>query len=224
MSVGPGAIADDNTKNTDGLQRRIDGLGYNINLADGVANARVSIGKRNRLKTTTYGFFTVDVHKPVPLITIEKLASWSARYGFICVSHKPFTGALFGAMKGHKRNVSITLGKPAKRAILFWKAIMCAIALNGRAFARPLASFLPRQEEFVIRFDASLSGVGILLGPPKADELDSTRQLEPRWVGGVAVSLLDLGFGEDSSFQNAAEFIGATLSLFSSYGGRVLWA
>ena len=211
--LGPDAIADDKTESTDRVQRRIDALGYTIDLADGVTNARVSISKRNRLKTA-YGFFTVDVHNPVPFTTIEKLASWSARYGFICMYLKPFTGALFGAMKGRKRNASITLGKPAKRAIIFWRAILCAIALDERAFARPLASFLPRPEEFVIRFDASLSGVGILLGLPVVDELDPTRQLEPRWVGGVAVSLLDLGFGEDSSFQNTAEFIGATLSLF----------
>jgi hypothetical protein len=51
--------------------------------------------------------------------------------------------------------------------------------------------------------------VGILVGIPSEEGIDQ----EPRWVGGIAVSLLELGFGEDSSNQNCAEFIGATLSL-----------
>ena len=92
--------------------------------------------------------------------------------------------------------------------MLLWRAILCAIAVDEDTFARPLRSFAPRAVEFVIRFDDSLSGVGILLGIPSEEGIDQ----EPRWVGGIAVSLLGLGFGEDSSNQNCAEFIGATLA------------
>ena len=66
----------------------------------------------------------------------------------------------------------------------------------------------------MLRFDASLSDVGIILGIAAGNEDDTCMQQEPRWVGGVAVSLLELEFGEDSSFQNSSEFIAATLSLF----------
>jgi hypothetical protein len=113
-------------------------------------------------------------------------------------------------MKGRRRNASLKLGVPARRAVLLWRAILCAIAIDENAFARPLRSFATHSTaEFVIRFDASLSGVGILLGIPcKGDG-----EQEPQWVGGIAVSLLGLGFGSDSSNQNCAEFIGATLSL-----------
>ena len=206
--LGPKAIAEDKTERTTADQRRLDVLGYTIDLSDGLDGARVTISKRNRLKAA-YGFFSVDFDKPVPFGTMEKLASWSARYGFICVLLKPFTQALFGTMRGRRRNASITLGVPAKRAVLLWRAILCAIAVDEDTFARPLRSFAPRAVELVIRFDASLSGVGILVGIPSQEGIDQ----EPQWVGGIAVSLLELGFGEDSSNQNCAEFIGATLSL-----------
>jgi hypothetical protein len=206
--LGPKAIAEDKTERTDREQRRLDILGYTIDLSSGLDSARVTISERNRLKAA-YGFFSVDFSRPVPYGTMEKLASWSARYCFICVMLKPFNQALFGTMTGRRRNASLTLGVPARRAVLLWRAILCAIAVDEDTFARPLRSFAPRTTEFVIRFDASLSGVGILLGIPLGGDNDQ----EPRWVGGIAVSLLELGFGEDSSNQNCAEFIGATLSL-----------
>ena len=110
---------------------------------------------------------------------------------------------------GRRRNASLKLGVPAKRAILLWRAILCAIAVDEDTFARPLRSFAARTVEWVIRFDASLTGVGILLGIPAEGGSDQG----PQWVGGMSVSLLGLGFGTDSSNQNCSEFIGATLSL-----------
>ena len=206
--LGPKAIAEDKTESTSELQRRLDVLGYTIDLSDGLDNARVTISERNRLKAA-YGFFSVDFSKPVPFGTMEKLASWSARYCFICVMLKPFTQVLFGTMEGRRRNASLRLGVPAKRAILLWRALLCAIAVDEDSFARPLRSFAARTEEYVIRFDASLSGVGILLGIPARDSSEQ----EPQWVGGISVSLLGMEFGTDSSNQNCLEFIGATLSL-----------
>ena len=206
--LGPTAIADDKTERTNAAQRRMDALGYTINLGDGLESARVTISRRNRLKAA-YGFFAVSFDTAVPYSTMEKLSSWSARYAFLCPFMKPFTSALFGTMKNRKRTASLILGLPARRAIQFWRSILCAIALNEDSFARPLRSFAPRRPEFVIRFDASLSGVGVLVGIAEKES-----DQEPLWVGGVAVSLLELEFGEDSSFQNCAEFIGATLSLF----------
>jgi len=86
--LGPDAIAEDKTERTSELQRRLDVLGYTIDLSDGLDNARVTISERNRLKAA-YGFFSVDFSRPVPYSTMEKLASWSARYCFICEMLKP---------------------------------------------------------------------------------------------------------------------------------------
>ena len=76
--LGPDAIAEDKTERTSESQRRLDVLGYTIDLSDGLDNARVTISERNQLKAA-YGFFSVDFSKPVPYSTMEKLASWSAR-------------------------------------------------------------------------------------------------------------------------------------------------
>ena len=54
--LGPKAIAADKTESTSELQRRLDVLGYTIDLSDGLDNASVTISERNRLKAA-YGFF-----------------------------------------------------------------------------------------------------------------------------------------------------------------------
>ena len=62
--LGPKAISEDKTERTTAEQRRLDVLGYTIDLSDGLDEARVTISKRNRLKAA-YGFFSVDISKPV---------------------------------------------------------------------------------------------------------------------------------------------------------------
>ena len=62
--LGPKAISEDKTERTTAEQRRLDVLGYTIDLSDGLDGARVTISKRNRLKAA-YGFFSVDISKPV---------------------------------------------------------------------------------------------------------------------------------------------------------------
>jgi hypothetical protein len=57
-----------------------------------------------------------------------------------------------------------------------------------------------------VEFDASLTGIGIIWYMRDADGAE-------RMVGGSAVTLLPFDFGEDSSYQNLAEFMAATLGL-----------
>jgi hypothetical protein len=67
-------------------------------------------------------------------------------------------------------------------------------------------SFLPRFRGLVVEMDASLSGVGLLL----YERVATGREVV---VGAAALSLEDFGCGDDSAWQYAAEFIGATMGL-----------
>jgi hypothetical protein len=68
--LGPDAIAHEKTEHTSPSQRSIDVIGYRLDLDAQV----VTLTDRNFLRTI-YAFFSVDTSKPVPVPTIERLAS-----------------------------------------------------------------------------------------------------------------------------------------------------
>ena len=61
-----------------------------------------------------------------------------------------------------------------------------------------MESFQPERLEYIVEFDASLSGTGILWFKRLSDGTEVS-------LGGSAVDLRGFEFGADSSFQNTAE-------------------
>jgi hypothetical protein len=80
------------------------------------------------------------------------------------------------------------------------------VSFNEQRYTRRLWSFLPEELRYVVEFDASLSGAGILWYERMADGAEVV-------MGGSAIDLRGLGFGSDSSFQNTAEYIGCILGM-----------
>ena len=174
-------------------------IGYLVDLRLQV----VSITKKNFYRTL-YGFFTVNIDAMVPVRTLEKLASWASRYVTICRWLTPFTGPLYKAYAGLRRNVSVALTDEAKTSIRLWRAALCALNLEPAKFARPLHTFRTTPYKVVLEFDSSLKGVGVLVFvKPASEELI---------VGGCCVSLdcLELTM---SDYQNMCEFIGIVVGL-----------
>lgn len=202
---GEGAVAEHKTEHG----RRLDAIGYTIDLND----LRVTISRKNFLKTL-YGYFSVDIEKPVPRRTLEKLASWGSRYSFICRFMKPFNRALYSALprpaqraSGHyNQHASTTLPVPARRAIRLWRAMLCCLHLDETRFSRSFDQFRGKHADMVCEFDSSLAGSGLLFYRVNPDGSETV-------VGGAAISLTSLGFAEDSSFQNMAEFIAVVITL-----------
>ena len=80
------------------------------------------------------------------------------------------------------------------------------VSFNEKQYSRRIQSFRPGQLRYIIEFDASLTGAGILW----YERLDDGTEVT---IGGSAVDLRSFEFGSDSSFQNTAEYIGCTLGL-----------
>ena len=199
--LGEKAVSDKKTE----WGQRLDVIGYTIDLI----NLIVTISRKNFLRAL-YGFYTVDIDNKVPVKTLERLASWASRYSAICRPLKPFTSALYSAFWWMgpllNRRASLELPPRARISVRLWRTMLVALHLDEKTFARSFDSFrLHPMSEIIGEFDCSLEGAGILIyrrTPTSGDE---------QLVGGGAVSLLPLGFGVDSSFQNTAEFIGAIL-------------
>ena len=80
------------------------------------------------------------------------------------------------------------------------------VSFDEQKYSRRMRSFPPEELKYVIEFDASLSGAGILW----YGRMGNGTELA---IGGSAVDLRLLEFGADSSFQNTAEYIGCILGL-----------
>ena len=193
--LGPAAVADDKTESG----TRVEVIGYIIDLA----TQRVSISRKNFLNTV-YGFLTTDLEAPMTIRVAQRLASWSSRYGKICRAMRPFCGALHRLTAGRTSPLAtFPVTEEAKTAIRLWRSMLFLVRYDENRFTRPLASFSTEPANFIIEFDASLKGAGVLWF--------ERRHGAEVCMGGSAIDLRFLDFGEDSSFQNLCEFMGAIL-------------
>lgn len=200
--LGPTAVADHKTQHG----RRLDTIGYTPDLC----KQRLTISRKNFMNTL-YGFFSVDLDRKVQVGTVERLASWGSRYALICRHMTVFNRAIYSVIYRRnprdalRRNVAVELTPAARLAIRLWRATLCALHLDESRFARSFASFRRGAiAEITGEFDSSLEGSGNLIYRRHPDGTETR-------VGGARVSFSGLEFGEDSSHQNTAEFIGVIL-------------
>lgn len=202
--LGSDAVAHDKTEFTSGELRSIDVIGYSLNVELRV----VTLTRRNFLRTL-YAFFSVRDDLPLPVPTIERLASLASRYSLICRELRPFTRALYRCTVGiRNRRVSVPLTPQARLAVGLWRALLCVTALDPLRFARPFATFVSTPARFIVEFDASLHGLGFVISKRVTGAADTTVCL-----GAGSVSLAAMEFGQDASYQNTAEFMAVVISL-----------
>ena len=204
--LGTGTIADNKTESG----RRITVIGYEVDLD----LMLVAIAVKNVHKAV-HGFLTVDTDSNVPVRVLEKLASWASRYGGICTEMLPITKQLYFEYSGLDHNKSKALTTEGQRAVRVLRLLIMLTALDESRFARPIRSFRPGSAKFVIEFDGSLTGAGILwhkVGDDGSEEL----------LGGAAIGIKDCGLltasvKHNSRNQNTAEFITLTLGIRGLY-------
>ena len=208
--LGPDAVADDKSESAS----RLDVIGYTIDLT----KERVLIARKNFL-TALYGFMSTDVTRRINLRQAQRLASWGTRYGKICRVMRPFCSALNRVTWGRTDpHALFFLSSEAVIAIQCWRAMLCLVRYRETEFTRTIESFAPTTPVIVAEFDASLKGAGLIwFARGGGTEVA---------LGVCAVDLSFLEFGDDSSYQNLAEFIGAIIAvagqILLGFSGRSL--
>jgi hypothetical protein len=200
--MGVGSVADPKTEFTTPEEPKIVVLGYAL----AMDTQLLTVSNRNFHKAI-YAFFSVNIDNKVPVPTMEKLASYAQRYSLICTILRPFTSALYASYAGRQRHVSVKLENGAQWAVRLWRTMLCCTALREDIFARTFESFRPRAAEYIIQFDASLNGVGIVIY--KVDGTDG-KEIP---VGAGSVVFPWWHNQKDSSYQNTCEFTGALIGL-----------
>ena len=105
---------------TDNNNRRMDVIGHTLDLGKQI----VTLSHCNYLKTL-YLFFSVDTAAPVPVKSMERIASLASRYSGICREMKPFTKALYSSYAGlRNKSTSVRLKDDAVHSIEMWRAML----------------------------------------------------------------------------------------------------
>ena len=87
-----------------------------------------------------------------------------------------------------------------------WRVTLALVELNEAQFTRSLDSFRQQNVEYIVEFDASLTGVGALW-------YQRNKSNDEISLGAATTDITWLNFGIDSSFQNVAEYIGGLIGL-----------
>lgn len=211
--LGPDAIAADKSE----VGRRLNVLGYVVDLN----SQRVGISQRNLFKFAHH-LFTVDLDARVSVTKLQQLASLSSRYASVLPCMKPFASALYGNFAGVRNVKALQVWHPAAIvAVQLWKVVLVHLHFNEDTFARPFTSFRRQHPSYVLTFDASLTGCGFVLREfVGATTTDDGRSIIHDTGAVVSVGKLmfatlptPLLFGNDSKYQNTAEFIAVVFAI-----------
>jgi hypothetical protein len=196
--LGPDSI--EHKKSESG--QRLSIIGYEIDLSTRI----VTVARKNVLKAL-YGFFCTDVDAPITVKVLQKLASYASRYGEICRYMKPFVRALYAAYTGRRTKEAFAVTPTARISILVFRVLLSLTTVLETRFSRDLSSFRVHPPTWVVEFDASLAGIGLLWYHRSNSESPEVL------LGCFSLDIENLGFGTDASYQNTAEFIAATLGI-----------
>jgi hypothetical protein len=173
--------------------RCLDWLGWRVDLCQ----RSVGIKERNFMRAL-YSFFTVNEDSKIKVKTLQRLASYAARYSTVMRQMRPLTAAIYSQFHGMRDlEAAKYIDSYGKLAIRIWRAWLCLLELRGPAYERQFETFIDREPTVEIRFDASLTGLGVSVW-------DVSGNCER--ILGVTSLLFPFDLHGDSRFQNTAEF------------------
>jgi hypothetical protein len=197
--MGNGAMAED--KHESGT--RLEMIGWTFDLR----TQTVTISERNHLKTV-HCFFSLKTTEKQRLRTWQGIASRASRYAAVCQHMRPYTSAFHRTVQNFNDN-TVSLRIPDSDSVfdlLIWRSFLCLLAFQEETFARPLLSFRPVVARIKIEYDASLTGLGILISQ-RNNEQDAWTLLYHSSM------LFPFNVQKDSSYQNTCEFLAVAAAL-----------
>lgn len=198
MLLGDGSVADN--KSVHGLA--LTWIGWEVELRETYV---LGIGKALLLKAL-YVFYSAD-STATSRRELEKLASYAARFSLIYTFLKPFVGALYAEYGHRDRHVTFPMSKACVMAVETWRYFLIEAQLRPTVFSRSLTSFASKHIAATIVWDASLYGIGAVLFAGDGVSGSVLRVLK------VPLSAESFPFGQDSQYQNLAEYLGVTLGI-----------
>jgi hypothetical protein len=191
--MGKDSVAENKWENG----RRIDFVGWDFNLDTRL----VTLSKKNHYKAI-YSYFK----EAQTLQTMQELASRATRYSTVCRYMRPYTAAFYAMTTGFRsESARHKLSAEAVMDVQMWKAFLCLLAFDEQNYARPIESFRAHPSRFRIEYDASLTGLGLVL----------SERCDQDWAIIQYVGMIfPFDVKKDSSYQNTCGYLAIVAGVF----------
>ena len=197
LLLGQGSVAEDKTESG----RRLVWIGWLVDLD----SDSLSVAEPLLLKAI-HAFSCANIDA-MSRNDLERLASLGARFTLVFPQLRQATAAIYNEYRGLENNITKRISARCRSALGIWRLFLCRAIAQPQLFHRPLSQFRNVSNFLVVRFDASLSGIGFQF-------FWGGRQSEQPWlVGAVAIPDDVFHFNNDPSNQNFAEFMAGAYAL-----------
>jgi hypothetical protein len=182
--------------------RCLEFLGWEFNLD----TQTITLCARNMNKLV-HALFSFHPSHKISISHIQRLASLISRVSLLSRHMRPYTHTLHAITSGYTSpHVKITLSDLAQSDIMMWRAFVLLLIANPSRLSRPMESFRQQPAIYIIKYDASLTGLGVGIYEVLNNNL-------------LIYSALQLPFNvdNDSSNQNTMEFVAVVLGLLLAW-------
>jgi hypothetical protein len=196
--LGEGSIA----KAKSQAGRRLEFLGWEFDLD----TQTITLCSRNMNKFV-HALFSFNPEDKISVSHIQRLASLMSRTSLLSRHMRPYTHTLHIITSGYVQpHVKISLSELAQSDIMMWRAFTLLLIANPTRLSRSMESFRPQAAEYCIKYDASLTGLGVGLYHMADSSL-------------ITYTALDIPFNvtNESKRQNTMEFLAVILGLLLAW-------
>jgi hypothetical protein len=170
------------------------------------------LSRRYQLKVL-FVLFNIDISWKLSREMIERIASHMIRVSsHIYPQLRPYATILFAEIHGLNRNIIKEIHQVTTSSIIIWRAFILALILQPNIYKRDFSQIIEKKPIIYANFDASLRGVGIRLFQyyKEGDIGECFKVIQIP----LAQDIFNFSASNDSSYQNAVEFMAVTLVLF----------
>jgi len=182
--------------------RCLEFLGWDFNLD----TRSITLCARNMNKLV-HALFSFQTAEKISISHVQRLASLISRVSILSRHMRPYTHTLHTVTSGYTcPHVRIYLSELAQSDVMMWRAFVLLLIANPSRLSRPMESFREQPAQYIIKYDASLTGLGVGVYDIKDNRL-------------LVYTAFRLPFtvDSDSSNQNTMEFIAVVLGLLLAW-------
>ena len=151
--LGEGSIAHAKSQH----DRCLEFLGWDFNLD----TRTITLCARNMNKLV-HVLFSFDPAEQISISHIQRMASLISRASILSRHMRPYTHALHIVTSGYSQpHVKITLTTLAQSDVMMWRAFVLLLIANPAHLSRSMESFRAQPAAYCIKYDASLTGLGV---------------------------------------------------------------
>jgi len=182
--------------------RLLEFLGWEFNLD----TQSITLCARNMNKLV-HALFSFDTEQKISISHIQRLASLLSRTSLLSRHMRPYTHILHIITSGYDQpHVRIQLSVLAQSDILMWRSYVLLLIAEPTQLSRSMDSFRPQSPNYIIKYDASLTGLGVGIHRASDDTLLTFTSLH-----------LPFDVNNESKRQNTMEFIAVVLGLLLAW-------